>query len=296
MKYFLDVAATEHMTQSAHRLGIAQPALSRQIARLEQELGTKLFLREGRGLHLTREGRLLKDRLTPVVGELENIKRNLAYCRDDARQEIRIHLGAASHIAADAIAGWMAENPNARVVLTQMGQGTDQDTDIIVDSLRPPSSAACRSFSERVMVAMSATTPTPNQSLSFAELSKSDFVSLSSQSGFSRFTHELCRSAGFEPRIVFESDNPSVVRKVIALGLGIGFWPEHSWGGTREGDVKLVPLDTEIRREVHLCLTGANDAPLVQEFYAYLSHYFALCFSSEPMKASMVNSGKHLSL
>lgn len=65
------------------------------------------------------------------------------------------------------------------------------------------------------------------------ELKGLDFVSLSSSSGFTQFTKELCVSMGFAPRISFESDNPSVVRKMIGLGLGVGFWPERSWGGTK---------------------------------------------------------------
>ena len=60
MEYFLDIAETQHMTKSAQRLHVAQPALSRSMAKLEDELGVQLFRRVGRGLSLTDEGWLLK--------------------------------------------------------------------------------------------------------------------------------------------------------------------------------------------------------------------------------------------
>ena len=55
MEYFLDIAETQHMTRSAQRLHVAQPALSRSMAKLENELGVQLFRRVGRGLSLTDE-------------------------------------------------------------------------------------------------------------------------------------------------------------------------------------------------------------------------------------------------
>ena len=50
MKYFLEVAKTQHMTQSANKLHIAQPALTQSIHRLENELGVPLFLHKGRNI------------------------------------------------------------------------------------------------------------------------------------------------------------------------------------------------------------------------------------------------------
>ena len=53
LKYFLAVAESEHMTNTAKQLHIAQPALSQSIHRLEQELGVSLFERAGRGIRLS---------------------------------------------------------------------------------------------------------------------------------------------------------------------------------------------------------------------------------------------------
>ena len=62
LRYFLTVAREQSFTRAASRLHITQPTLSRQLAALEEELGTVLFDRGGRHITLTDEGLLLKRR------------------------------------------------------------------------------------------------------------------------------------------------------------------------------------------------------------------------------------------
>ena len=86
MEYFLDIAATQHMTHSAKRLHVAQPALSRSLAKLEDELGVKLFHRTGRGLALTDEGRLLEKQLMPIVRDIHRTESMLKPLRASLRR------------------------------------------------------------------------------------------------------------------------------------------------------------------------------------------------------------------
>ena len=67
IEQFLDIAATGNMSRSAERLCVAQPALSRSLSRLEQELGVRLFERGSKGMRLTEEGVLLQSRLAPLL-------------------------------------------------------------------------------------------------------------------------------------------------------------------------------------------------------------------------------------
>ena len=60
MRYFLEVASTQHVTRSAERLHIAQPALSKAIHNLEQELGVPLFASKGRNIVLTEYGNIFR--------------------------------------------------------------------------------------------------------------------------------------------------------------------------------------------------------------------------------------------
>lgn len=71
LRYFLTVAKEQSFTKAAEQLHITQPTLSRQLAALEEELGTELFQRGGRSITLTDEGLLLKRRALEIL-DLEN--------------------------------------------------------------------------------------------------------------------------------------------------------------------------------------------------------------------------------
>lgn len=74
LRSFLAIAEEESMTKAAIKLHISQPSLSRQMKSLEASLGKRLFVRESFGLHLTEEGRLLKERAKDLVAMAERIE------------------------------------------------------------------------------------------------------------------------------------------------------------------------------------------------------------------------------
>lgn len=71
LRYFLTVAKEQSFTKAAQQLHITQPTLSRQLAALEEELGTALFNRGGHSITLTDQGLLLKRRALEII-DLEN--------------------------------------------------------------------------------------------------------------------------------------------------------------------------------------------------------------------------------
>src|SRR3954451_12417525 len=75
--YFREVARQLHFRKAAESLAIAQPALSRAIAQLETALETELFIRNRRGVELRPAGRLLLDRIEPLLRALGGISTEL---------------------------------------------------------------------------------------------------------------------------------------------------------------------------------------------------------------------------
>ena len=77
LRYFLEVASTQHITRSAEKLHIAQPALSQSIKRLEDSLGVPLFVSKGRNIKLTRYGEYLQTKAKPLIEEFDAIPNQL---------------------------------------------------------------------------------------------------------------------------------------------------------------------------------------------------------------------------
>lgn len=73
LRYFICVAQMENISKAAIRLHLAQPALSRQIKQLENELGVPLFQRTTHGVHITEDGRHLLERAKPVVQQCDEL-------------------------------------------------------------------------------------------------------------------------------------------------------------------------------------------------------------------------------
>lgn len=73
LRYFVKVAELEHFGQASQDLNIVQPALSRQVKQLEQELGVELFERLARGVRLTPAGRLLLEKAQQLLIDADRL-------------------------------------------------------------------------------------------------------------------------------------------------------------------------------------------------------------------------------
>ncbi|MGL3104856.1 LysR family transcriptional regulator [Bradyrhizobium sp. BR 1432] len=74
IRYFLKIAELRSFTRASEVLNIAQPALSRQIRMLEEDLGEALFSRSGKGLALTETGRALREKATALVNQFDKLR------------------------------------------------------------------------------------------------------------------------------------------------------------------------------------------------------------------------------
>ncbi len=102
LRYFLMVAKEQSFTRAAEQLSITQPTLSRQLAALEEELGTRLFNRGGHSITLTNEGQLLKRRALELVDLEEKIISEFQGDRESV--EGKITIGCGEFMAVETLA------------------------------------------------------------------------------------------------------------------------------------------------------------------------------------------------
>lgn len=107
LKYFLIVAREENITRSAEILNVSQPALSRQLMQLEEELNTKLFIRGKRHLTLTDAGLLLRRRAQEIIDLTLKTEQEIQKENDNLEGTISIGSGEAQSMKM--IAQWIQQ-------------------------------------------------------------------------------------------------------------------------------------------------------------------------------------------
>lgn len=107
MRYFLAAANDGNITKAAEALGISQPALSRCLAQLEEELGAQLFVRGVRGIELTKKGYMFKRRCAEVMELVDKTRNELRRCGREKPLTGEITIGAGELAAADALAEYI---------------------------------------------------------------------------------------------------------------------------------------------------------------------------------------------
>lgn len=280
LRYFLAVAESEHMTNTAKQLHIAQPALTQSIHRLEQELGVSLFERAGRGIRLSPAGAYVRDRVKPAMEALENVARDVQLFQQGEQGVVRVGVHAASGVAIDGIAAYSELNPHVSFEITQ--DERERHRDVIVTTITPRGSSTVENavektpFSERIGIAVPAGSAL-GDTASLADFANERFIALAGSRRFREVCDTFCAHRAFTPHIAFESDNPLVVKKMIGLGLGVGFWPDHSWGDLDPKSCRLVHLqETEFTRDVIVAKTSrCTPDSEAQRFYEFLLDYVA---------------------
>lgn len=278
LKYFLAVAESEHMTNTAKQLHIAQPALTQSIHRLEQELGVSLFERAGRGIRLSPAGAYVRDRVKPAMETLEKVARDVQLFQQGEQGVVRVGVHAASGVAIDGIAAYSELNPHVSFEVTQ--DERERHRDVIVTTITPRGSSTVENavektpFSERIGIVVPASSAL-GDTASLADFANERFIALAGSRRFREVCDTFCARRAFTPHIAFESDNPLVVKKMIGLGLGVGFWPDHSWGDLDPKSCRLVHLqEPEFTRDVIVAKTSrCTPDSEAQRFYDFLLDY-----------------------
>jgi DNA-binding transcriptional LysR family regulator len=123
--YFHHVARMGSFSAAEAILGIAQPALSRQIQQLETDLGAKLLERNGRGVSLTQYGLILQKQALAILGEMSNALEQLETARRRPTGQISIAApaGIMSNFMPDILRKYVASFPEIQVTATQASTG-----------------------------------------------------------------------------------------------------------------------------------------------------------------------------
>jgi len=275
LKYFYTLAQNQHVTRTAEQLHIAQPSLTQSIRRLEKELNVKLFKTSGRNIVLTDCGKYLQRKIEPFLKTLDEIPEEIRTLTGDRQKTIKINVLAASTLITETIINYQKKHPEIRFQIVQNTETEDADITIFTRELfqRP---LATRDnyyiFSEEIFLAVQNTSHyTAKESISLKELSSKNFISLAGTKGLRSICDRFCTHAGFKPNIIFESDNVSAVKNLISAGIGVGFWPQHTWE-THEGSGICLLSISEPKCQRDIIVQLHHESESHEEAYRYFEY------------------------
>ena len=259
LRYFCAVAQTGNFTRAAEQEGIAQPSLSQQIVRLEEDLETKLFDRLGRGVRLTEAGKALLPQALEILRQLQGARTKLQSMKRGVAG--RLVVGCIPTIMPYFIApklnSFLGRYPEVQLrlveevtpKLVQLLQGGEVDLAVISPPVNNPDLICSDLFREPILVAVNKQhklTQLPN--IQLRDLQCERLLLLKEGHCFRENALTLCARSRGELASIFDTDQLSSILSLVSAGFGISLVPEMA--AEEHSGCAFLPLDRQAHRRI----------------------------------------------
>ncbi len=273
LRYCVAVADEESFSRAAGRLRIAQPALSRQIKAIEQEIGVALFQRLPRGAAVTEPGRVFIEDARAVLAAVESAVQKARRAHRGEVGLLRIGFtGSASFnpFVTRAIRDFRRLNPHVEIELVEEATasllarfGANR---LDVAFLRPAPGEVDHLWSMRVLdeplvIAMPSEHPQAQRKrIDLKALAREDFILYPRENGRALFDLIIsaCRNVGFSPKVLQIAPQLTSIVNLVATGIGLSIVPESIAQVSTPG-VVYRPFRGAARAELTLVRTKAQE-------------------------------------
>lgn len=267
------------MTRAANELRVAQPALSKTIRQLETELGYLLFDRVGKNIHLNENGRILLKHANTILGELEDLRIEIQEANKHRENEVVVSMQAASQLLPRIISGFRSAHPNIKISITHESGEKAGRWDVAIQGSRHSVQTANNRtvLKEHILLALPREHRLAGKSVvKLSEVAGESFIGLQKGMALREITDEYCIMAGFTPTVALESDNPSTIRDLLELGIGVCLIPEITWKVKSNERIRLVKVvSPACRRYLNVVTQERSYTPgAVEHFKNFLVDFF----------------------
>ncbi|HCG0598335.1 TPA: LysR family transcriptional regulator [Pseudomonas aeruginosa] len=282
LRYFIAVAEELHFGRAAARLFISQPALSFDIKKLEEQLGTQLLLRNNKSVKLTGAGQVLLVEARNLL-QAEKVKRLTQLSAEGDVGQLRVGFVNSMLYRGlpRAMSRFEREHPNMEVVLGEMNSAEQAqalqrgqiDLGFVHWGRLPAEIVSEPLISDPFLCCLPAGHRLAGQArLDLAELRDEDFILFPRH--VSPHYHDLiiarCVEAGFSPRIRHEARLWQTVAAMVGLGMGVALIPETLCLAWRN-EVRYLEIEPAgARSEIHAILPASEPSRAAQAFLATL--------------------------
>ncbi len=289
LRYLVALAEERHFTRAAEREHIAQPALSQQIRRLEQQLGLALVERTTRHVAMTDAGELLVGRARRILAEVDGAQAEMQ--RLAGVQTGHVSVGTMHTMGpidvSVALAIFHQRHPG--VELTVREQSSEELAEMLrIDEI----DLAFLSVTERIeshelglhqLVSEELVVVAPldhrlasRRRVRMRELAEERFISYREGARLRELLVAAGHQAGFEPQVKLESNESQRIRRLVARGMGLAILP-RSDAESPGAEVAMIGLVAPaLRRDISLAWReGRRLAPAAAEFLGLSLELFA---------------------
>lgn len=234
LRYFLQVAERRNFTRAAEDLLISQPALSRSVQKLEEELGQPVFERKTRSLSLTDAGTLLQARAQQVLSILEDTRAEIT----DDGQSGRVRVGAIPTIAPyflpEVLGRFSAAFPKATVIVQEnttdllLKSCAQGEIDLAIVALPVPTKylEVEELFEEELFLVLPPGHPLADKAtIRPSDVEPFPFVLLDEAHCLSDNIVSFCRDRSFQPVSVERISQLAMVQELVSLSHGVSMIP-----------------------------------------------------------------------
>jgi DNA-binding transcriptional LysR family regulator len=250
---FREVAVRRSFSAAATALNYTQSSVSQQVTNLEREFGVTLIDRSSRPVRLTYTGETVLRHAEELLGRAASIEHEVAALKAGDIGTLRLggFYTAWTSFLPRAVASYVRAHPQVQLELRQLepepairGLGAG-DLDLAVVYLFEPVEDGLvhvHLFDDPYVVALPATHRLARRrSVPLAQLAEERWVSPPPDTPYMRVLLRLCREAGFEPDVAFETIDIATVQPLVGAGLAISVLPELATSPLQEG-VVVLPL------------------------------------------------------
>ena len=288
LKYFIEVAKREHVTEAADALHVAQSAVSRQIFKLEEELGVHLFIREGRNVKLTQVGHVFLKHIERAMHAFDYAEQVVKEQMDPERGVV--HVGFTSSLASlilpTVISAFRKKYPHVTFRLYQASH-YELEKRIIQGEMNiallgpvPTKNERIKGtilFHEKIIALVPYTHRlAQEESITLDQLRNDPFVLFPKGYILRDMVTNACKQLGFQPEVSFEGQDIGTIKGLVSAGLGVTLIPEITLVNQMPKSFSKVDIrKPHVQRTVGMITpTERGLLPAEELFYEFAKKFF----------------------
>lgn len=256
--YYMELCKQKNFTEAGYACNMTQGALSKQIRKLENELGITLIRRNTRKFELSKEGEIFLSYAKKMTGTYEEMLKNV-----QKNQEIKIGCmpALAPYHFARLVADFRKEYPDIKLVIderiaSEIQENSDRYDFLILRENMMEDQKKFRFsplYDDKLCAVLYEKHPLYGRDrLQLKELKDDVFIFPERGSGSYEVFYKSCEKAGFEPKIAFEFPQANTIMSFVSEGVGVTITFSTVYREAKCAGVKMIPLEDELHSVISL--------------------------------------------